>query len=226
MRHALVALGISSLSVACGGRVVLGDLPDDGGANHGAIDAGRPEASSDSDAAGPDAAGSAEAGPDDAGPDDGASDDGGSDDGGWIATDGGWSSDDGGWIATDGGWAFDGSFEDGSTSSCSLVGTWDATSNVPFGDLSSFLFSSDGTFIGGPRSALLPTGETFSGDWSIAADGEVSISNTPAMLCNAGPTNMSLTYGADCASVTLQVVTDACTGSREQLDDTTVLARR
>jgi hypothetical protein len=110
--------------------------------------------------------------------------------------------------------------------SCSLVGTWDVSSNVPFGNLSSFLFTSAGTFVGGVRGAALPAGETFSGDWSITADGEVSIANTTGMLCNAGPTNMLVTYGADCASVTLQVDTDDCTGSREQLDDTTVMVRR
>ena len=68
MRHALVALGISSLSVACGGRVVLGDLPDDGGVEERGIDASRPDASSDSDDAGRDAADTVEAGPDGAGP--------------------------------------------------------------------------------------------------------------------------------------------------------------
>jgi hypothetical protein len=162
-------------------------------------------------------------------------DDAGFEDAGWTDDDAGfedagWTDDDAGF--EDAGWTDDdASFEDAgwtdaSTSSCSLVGTWDVTSNVPFGIRSSFEFESNGTFIGGPRLAALPAGETFSGNWAIEADGEASFWNTTGMLCNAGPTNMSVTYGTGCATVTLQVVTDDCTGAREQLDDTTVMARR
>jgi hypothetical protein len=160
----------------------------------------------------------------------GCSNHGDSDDAGSTFGDGGWTDDDAGF--EDAGWTDDdASFEDAgwtdaSTSSCSLVGTWDVTSNVPFGIRSSFEFESNGTFIGGPRLAALPAGETFSGNWAIEADGEASFWNTTGMLCNAGPTNMSVTYGTGCATVTLQVVTDDCTGAREQLDDTTVMARR
>jgi hypothetical protein len=129
---------------------------------------------------------------------------------------------------------------------CSLVGgTWDVTYNVFYGTDASFQFESDGTFIGGPRSAALPAGAIYSGQWALNvgygwgddagiddagvedAGTEVTVSNTTGMQCDSSAqTNMSLIFGPQCTTATLDVETDGCTGSRLYFDATTILTRR
>ncbi len=116
--------------------------------------------------------------------------------------------------------------------SCTLVGTWDGISGIDGSNPSSsasFVFSGDGTWIGGTYGANPVATEFMHGNYSIA--GGIMTLNGGGM----GPycaKSVEATYAikvSDCAHVNLLTETDGCTGGRLWLSaspDGTDLVRR
>jgi hypothetical protein len=188
MQRVLFTSGLVLLAaVACTGRVVLGDGPT-GDAGMPGEDAGSGDASSVDDTR--DASGTSDR--DDASEGDAGAFDAVSPDAGCIEC------------------------GDAASLPCSLVGgTWNVAYDTVDGTDASFQFVSAGTFIGGPRSAALPAGAIYSGQWGTEGDGGVAVWNTEGLGCTSSVvTHLAVVYTADCNTVTWTDEQDNCTGSR------------
>jgi hypothetical protein len=112
-----------------------------------------------------------------------------------------------------------------STGGTLVGGTWEVTRNDFYGTDAKFQFASDGTFIGGSRAAILPSGAIYSGLWSVNGSNVLTVSSTQGLQCNTFDTTLQLTFDASCATVTMVVLTDGCTGARKYFEGTTVLTK-
>lgn len=94
---------------------------------------------------------------------------------------------------------------------CSILGTFDSTAHWD-GQLASFQFSADGTFIGGMPGANLPADAIFSGAF-VASSDEFDVLGTKGMKCD-GPAASPLVWDSTCAHVSMTTHYDECTGGR------------
>jgi hypothetical protein len=107
---------------------------------------------------------------------------------------------------------------------CSIVGTWNVTSDAHSGTNAAFEFNADGTFVGGPRGAMLPSGAIYAGSWTVIGD-MLTVGLTSGFPCNMGRTIDQVSFSSECDAVTLQDVGDDCTGGRNYFDGS-VLTRQ